>query len=76
MCSFYPKHITFQLENARGVMCTEESTEELCLNTQVLQHDNNCFMTKELKKAIMLRSKLKNIFNKNKTLFNWQKCKH
>ena len=57
-------------------MCTEESTEELCLNTQVLQHDNNCFMTKELKKAIMLRSKLKNIFNKNKTHFNWQKYKH
>ena len=33
-------------------------------------------MTKELRKAIMLRSKLKNIFNKNKTHFNWQKYKH
>ena len=45
-------------------------------NTQVLKHDNNCFMTKELTKAIMLRSKLKDNFNKNKTHFNWQKCKH
>ena len=33
-------------------------------------------MTKELRKAIMLRSKLKNIFNKNKTHFIWQKDKH
>ena len=27
-------------------------------------------MAKELRKAIMLRSKLKNVFNKNKTHFN------
>ena len=33
-------------------------------------------MTKELRKATMLRSKLKNIFNKDKTHFNWQKYKH
>ena len=33
-------------------------------------------MTKELTKAIMLRLKLKNIFNKNKTHLNWQKYKH
>ena len=33
-------------------------------------------MTKELRKAIMLRSKQKNIFNKDKTHFNWQKYKH
>ena len=32
-------------------------------------------MTKELRKAMMLRSKLKNILNKNKTHFNWQKYK-
>ena len=32
-------------------------------------------MTKELRKAIML-SKLKNIFNKDKTHSNWQKYKH
>ena len=33
-------------------------------------------MTKELRKAIMLRSKLKNILNKDKIYFNWQKYKH
>ena len=33
-------------------------------------------MAKELRKAIMLRSKLKNILNKDKTHFNWQKYKY
>ena len=33
-------------------------------------------MAKELRKAIMLRSKLKSILNKDKTHFNWQKYKH
>ena len=33
-------------------------------------------MTKELRNAIMLRSKLKSIFNINKTHFNRQKYKH
>ena len=46
------------------------------LKKKILRHNNNCFMTKELRKAIMLRSKLKNIFNKNKTHFNWQKYKY
>ena len=46
------------------------------LKKKILGHNNNCFMTKELRKVIMLRSKLKNIFNKNKTHFNWQKYKH
>ena len=31
---------------------------------------------KEWRKAIMLRSKLKNILNEIKTHFNWQKYKH
>ena len=46
------------------------------LKKKILRHNNNCFMTKELRKAIMLRSKLKNIFNKNKINFSWQKYKH
>ena len=29
-----------------------------------LRHNNNSFMTKDLKKQIMVRSKLRNIFNK------------
>ena len=45
------------------------------LKKKTFRHNNNCFMTKELRKAIMLRSKLKHIFNKNKTHFNWQKYK-
>ena len=46
------------------------------LKKKILRHDNNRFMTKELRNAIVLRSKLKNIFDKNKTHFNWQKYKH
>lgn len=33
-------------------------------------------MTKELKKSTIFGSKLKNIFNKNRTSFNWHKYKH
>ena len=40
---------------------------------KILQHNNNRFMMKELIKAIMLRSKLKNVFNEDKTQSNWQK---
>ena len=32
-------------------------------------------MTKELRKAIILQSKLENFFNKDKTHFGWQKYK-
>ena len=46
------------------------------LKKKILRHSNNRSMTKELRKAIMLQSKLKNIFNKNETHFNWQKYKH
>ena len=45
------------------------------LKNRILQHNGNRFMMKELRKAIILRSKLKNIFNKDKTHFNWQKHK-
>ena len=43
---------------------------------KILQHNNNRFMMKELIKAIMLRSKLKKVFNEDKTQSNWQKYKH
>ena len=42
----------------------------------MLLYNNDRFMAKELRKAIMLRSKLKNILNKDKTHFNWQKYKY
>ena len=54
----------------------KELNRHVPLKKKILRHNNNCFMTKELRKAIMLRSKLKKIFNKNKTHFNWQKYKH
>ena len=41
------------------------------LKKKVLRHNNNAFMTKELRKEIMLRSKLKNKFNKERNHINW-----
>ena len=34
-------------------------------------HNNNPFMTKELRKAITERSQLKNRYNKNRDYENW-----
>ena len=41
------------------------------LKTKFLRHNNNPFMTKELRKAIMKRSQLKNRYNKNHNYENW-----
>ena len=41
------------------------------LKTKFLRHNNNPFMTKELLKAIMKRSQLKNRYNKNQNYKNW-----
>ena len=38
---------------------------------KILRHNNNAFVTKELRKEIMLRSKLKSKFNKERNHINW-----
>ena len=38
---------------------------------KMLRHNNNSFLTKNLRKAIMYRSKFKNRFNKCRTYENW-----
>ena len=38
------------------------------LKMKMLRHNNNVFMTKNLKKEIMTRTKLKNKFNKNRSM--------
>ena len=43
------------------------------LKNWILRQNRNLFMTKELKKVIMLQSKLKRIFNKGKTHFQLAK---
>ena len=45
------------------------------LKTKILRYNNKTFVTKELRKEIMKRSKLKNLFNKNKNQENWCKYK-
>ena len=41
------------------------------VKVKVLRFNNNTFMTKSLRKATMLRSKLKNNFNKQRSNENW-----
>ena len=41
------------------------------LKKKILRHNNNAFMTKKLQKEIILRSKLKSKFNKERNQINW-----
>ena len=41
------------------------------IKVKMLRHNNNSFMTKNLRKAIVHRSKFKNCFNKRRTYENW-----
>ena len=49
----------------------KELNKHAPLIKKVLRHNNNAFMTKELRKEIILRSKLKNKFNKERNHINW-----
>ena len=42
---------------------------------KIQRFNNNPFMTKQLRKAIMLRSRLKNVFNKNRAPKTWDSYK-
>ena len=44
--------------------------EHAPLKTKILRYNNKTFITKELRKEIMKRSKPKNLFNKNKNQEN------
>ena len=46
------------------------------VKVKVLRFNNNAFMTKSLRKAIMLRSRLKNNFNKQRSDENWNSYKN
>ena len=45
------------------------------VKVEFLRFNNNAFLTKSLKKVIMLRSRLKNNFNKNRSDENWNNYK-
>ena len=49
--------------------------KQATVKTKLLRYNNNSFMSKQLKKNAMLRSKLKNIFNRNRSYENWCKYK-
>ena len=52
----------------------KELNKHAPLKKKVLRHNNNAFMTKELRKKIMLRSKHKNKFNRERNHISW--CNH
>ena len=45
------------------------------LKKKFLRYNNNPSVTKNLRKQIMVRSKLRNDYNKNRNYENWCKCK-
>ena len=53
----------------------KELNKHAPLKKKLLRHNNNPFMTKGLRIQIMVRSKLRNIFNKNRNYENWCKYK-
>ena len=44
------------------------------IKKKILRFNNNSFMTKTLRKAIMHRSKFKNIYNKKRANNKWANC--
>ena len=48
----------------------KELNKHAPLKKKILRHKNNAFMTKELRKEIMLQSKLKNKFNNERNHIN------
>ena len=49
----------------------KELNKHAPLKKKILRQNDNAFMTKELRKEIMLRSKFKNKFNKERNHINW-----
>ena len=53
-----------------------ERTKKACSFKTFLRHDSNPFKTKNLRKQIIGRSKLRNNYNKDRNYENWSKYKH
>ena len=53
----------------------KELNKHAPLKKKFLRHNNNPFMTKNLRKQMMVRSKLRNNYNKNRNYENWCKYK-
>ena len=69
------KHLENDAYSAFNSAFTNLLNEHAPLKTKILRYNNKTFISKELRKEIMKRSKLKNLFNKNKNQENWCKYK-
>ena len=56
------------------MVCLKENsfvlTKQAPLKTELLHYNNNAFISKELRKRIMIQSKLKNTINKDRSYEN------
>ena len=73
---FRQNHLTSSSYDDFETRFLKELNRHPPLKTKILRNKNSRFITKEFRKAMMLQSKLKSIFNKDKAHFNWQKYKH
>ena len=64
-------YISKNITSSTFVACFLKSSKP---KKKFLRHNNNPFMIKDLRKQIMVRSKLRNTFNKNRNYDNW--CKY
>ena len=74
--------LKMKLENIKSNGCgdfeaifSKELNKHAPLKNKSLRHNNNPFMTENLRKQILVRSKLKNNYNKNTNYENWRKYK-
>ena len=71
--------LKIKLENIKNVMVTlklsflKELNKYALLKRKFLRHNSNLFLTKNLRKQIMVRSKPRNNYNKNRNYENWWK---
>ena len=82
MVSYFKNTLKIELEKVKSesygefeAVFLKELNKHAPLKKKFLRHNNNPFMTKDLRKQIMVRSKLRNIFNKNRNYENWCKYK-
>ena len=79
--SNFKNTLKFELEKVKSesygeveAVFLKDLNKHAALKKKFLRHNNNLFVTKDLRKQIMVRSKFRNIFNKNRNYENC--CKH
>ena len=69
----YRSYNSFNIDNFKNILNQKLSllNKHAPLKKKILRHNNGLFMTKELRKEIMKRSKIQNNYNKQRNYENW-----